>query len=187
MNMMIMPRMIITILLLCYMGNSAYSIGLHSDNQEVIVEISGWIKRKCSLKNVPHLVNLGNLTKKSSHRIEFTINCNAPFQYGISSKGGALVNLPTWKSSKSKKKIELPYHLKINILTDEGIIVDECASDTLPRVIGGAGTCLFSDSGKGVAINKAMSLNFSWNLDHKNNIAAGKYRDQLSIWVGLKP
>ena len=147
-----------------FFSTLSFAVGLTEPDQEVTIEISGWIKRTCGLKNLPTKIDLGNLETKKNQRIEFTVNCNAPFSYGISSNEGGLKYVNESKASNLKTTTMIPYHLDVTIPMDRGIIKNSCASKTLPKAIGEPAQCKFSDSGQDVSIDKTATMDISWNL-----------------------
>jgi hypothetical protein len=166
------------------LGGAVYpASALHPAGNTVKIAVTGNIVPSCSTSSAVQLLDVGNIAKAGSAKVNFAVDCNAPFQYSVRSEKGAmrLVNAP---ATAPAKRFEAPYDVRVKIpLTLGGQIDDSCNSRTMRF---GATGCKFSDSGRKIAVNQTAEMQISWG-DPQQMLAAGQYTDQLTITVGVKP
>ncbi len=88
-----------------------------------------------------------------------------------------LVDAP---AGAKREQIEVPYEVSFSIpLTPGGAINDTCKSTALRQ---GAVSCKFTNSGSKIALNQTATGQISWEASGQR-LAAGKYQDQLKIFI----
>jgi hypothetical protein len=141
----------------------------------VTIEVVGEIDPKCRLNALPVGIELGQISKSGTQLIPFQINCNAPFEYSVRSRDGALKHLDVIEASIGLVA-QIPYKLDVRIPTDEGLILDQCDSSNLS---GSSPSCGHGNSGSSTAIDQTASLTLSWNVSAE--LVAGTYSDVLTL------
>lgn len=152
---------------------------------EVKINLEGTITPSCALSGVATSAALGNLAAASGApvTVAFTVDCNAPFKYALSSVNGALKH-QTIGSAPSGFEIVREYSVRTQIATNSGAGIDQtCTSASIKT---GAVTCAFTNSGTAVAIGKAGSLALSWTAGGQP-LVAGTYQDTLTLTVSVQP
>jgi hypothetical protein len=148
----------------------------------VSIEVAGAITPSCTSQITATNVVAVDITKAGSSRLSFTVDCNTPFQYSLRSDNGALrlADAPT----SGLARTEAPYDVHFKIpLSFGGAIDDTCASVTLKQ---GAISCLFSDSGRKIAVNQIAEIQITWS-NPQEQLIPGPYTDRLSIVVSARP
>jgi hypothetical protein len=152
-------------------------------NDQVQIEIRGMVAKECSISGggrFQFVVDLGHLTESGSKKLEYSLNCNTPFRYQITSRYGAFRNHDNIKLTKRFDRV-IPYKVSVVIPTDDVIINDSCESDTIKV---GHVTCQLSDSRKGVAIDEQIQVVLSWII--QTPLVTGRYSDELTLKVIAK-
>jgi hypothetical protein len=149
---------------------------------EVSAAGQGWsgfmprVPARGRLTALPGSVNLGALTKTGTQFIPFQVNCNAPFNYSVRSREGALktgaLNVPPGFV------VKIPYSLETRIPTNEGLIIDQCGSATLAMSVP---SCGHGGSGSAIAIEQIGSLMISWAIS--DELVVGTYTDVVTLSV----
>ena len=75
----------------------------------------------------------------------------------------------------------MPYTAAVNIPTNIGAVVGSCPSW---RLRGAGATCVFPDSGEGIALSGDASLTISW--DSCQEPLAGSYSDVMTVVLGAR-
>ena len=148
----------------------------------VKIAVTGNIVPSCSTSSRVQVLDVGNIAKAGSAKVNFAVDCNAPFQYSVQSEKGAmrLVNAP---ATVPASRFEAPYNVHVKIpLTLGGQIDDTCNSKAIQL---GTSGCKFSDSGQKIAVDQTAEMRISWS-DPQQALAAGQYTDQLTITVMVK-
>ena len=166
------------------LGGAVYpASALPQPGNTVKIAVTGNIVPSCSTSSAVQVLDVGNIGKAGSAKVNFAVDCNAPFQYSVQSEKGAmrLVNAP---ATAPAKRFEAPYNLHVKIpLTLGGQIDNSCNSKAIQA---GATGCKFSDSGQKIAVEQIAEMQISWS-DPQQSLVAGQYTDQLTITVGMKP
>jgi hypothetical protein len=153
----------------------AQTTGTCADDS-IAIELIGDIEPECRLTALPGSVNLGALTKTGTQFIPFQVNCNAPFNYSVRSREGALktgaLNVPPGFV------VKIPYSLETRIPTNEGLIIDQCGSATLAMSVP---SCGHGGSGSAIAIEQIGSLMISWAIS--DELVVGTYTDVVTLSV----
>jgi hypothetical protein len=155
----------------------------------VAVKLQGDIAPVCAISSnfasgvaldVAATVDVPDITKAGSKNFSFTVNCNAPFQYHLEAKYGALTHAGGSVAAKGFAK-SVPYDVAIYIPTDSAAINDRCSGESIG--FGKAG-CRFSNSGNGIALASRSNLLVAWAPE--GIPMAGKYTDKLTLTVGVR-
>jgi hypothetical protein len=169
-------------------------------SDSVSFDLSASIANHCSLTRVgtntsPESVILAN----GSVSLNFTLNCNSPFKYSLSSGNGFLKYTgmnPTISGNSDIILKEAPYKTTFKATLEDGDIAEInqiCESAYLKASPARCNSSNdFATSGTSVAINKSASLTIS--LDNYNPpllggqpLLAGTYQDTLTLRVALNP
>lgn len=148
---------------------------------DTIVSIRGNVVPACTITGLATSLALGNLTASGSATLNFTATCNAPFSYSLDSAFGGLRH-SSGATTPSGFSALFPYTVRAILPTDAGSIDNTCTSASISN---GATTCLFSDSGTGIAINSAAQLQLGWT--GVPNLLGGNYSDTLTLTIGIRP
>ena len=155
----------------------------------VAVKLQGDIEPACAISSnfvsgaeldLAATVDVPDITKAGSKNFSFTVNCNAPFQYRLEAKYGALTHESSGVAAKGFAK-SVPYDVAIYIPTDGAAINDRCSGESIG--FGKAG-CRFSNSGNSIALASRSNLLLAWAPE--GIPIAGKYTDKLTITVGVR-
>lgn len=156
-------------------------------DERVRIGLRGQISAKCGLSEIKHSIPLqigGSQRQASSTELDFTIDCNAPFIYGLSSANGALVFRDAKGNKADRAAHHLPYRLELTVPTnDGGIISGVCHSGELEAAAPNAGGCAI-DSGQSIATGQKGRIVLRW--DGAPSLLAGDYSDGLSIVINTK-
>lgn len=131
-----------------------------------------------------------DLAEAARFDIRIKLDCNTPFAFGIVAERGKLTNLDATPDGSSYAFAK-PYRVSVALDTDRGTIrSDRCISTDL--TVGGA--CSFAadapgaglSSRRGISINRDAVLTVEWadQSTAGNRLAAGRYRDTLTLVVG---
>jgi hypothetical protein len=155
----------------------------------VAVKLQGDIEPACAISSnfasgaaldVAAVVDVPDITKAGSRNFSFTVDCNAPFQYRLEAKYGALTHSDDGVAAKGFA-VSVPYDVAIHIPTDGAAINDRCSGESIG--VGKAG-CRFSNSGNGIALASRSNLLLAWAPE--GILMAGEYTDKLTITVGVR-
>jgi hypothetical protein len=150
----------------------------------VTVKLRGEVPAHCSVHGIDagvaslRTVSLEDITKQGHADYLFRVTCNAPFEYSLEAKHGALTNM---NASPSGFANTVPYGVQVNIPNDERAISDRCPGEALRE---GNVRCHFSNSGNGIAFNGQASVSMSWNPSGLP--LTGQYIDTLTFNIGPK-
>ena len=150
----------------------------------VTVKLRGEVPAHCSVHGIDaatgslKTVSLDDVTKQGRVDYVFMVSCNAPFEYSLEAKHGALTNM---NASPSGFANTVPYGVQVNIPNDERAISDRCPGEALRE---GNVRCHFSNSGNGIAFNGQASVSMSWNPSGLP--LTGQYTDTLTFNIGPK-
>lgn len=148
---------------------------------DTIVTIRGDVVPACSVSGLATSVDLGNLTVSGAATLAFATTCNAPFDYSVESANGGLRH-SSGASAPPGFSALVPYTVRTILPTDAGTIDDTCSSTT---IVGGSTTCVFTDSGTGIAIGSASELRLGWT--GIPSLLGGSYSDTLTLTIGVRP
>lgn len=150
---------------------------------QVTINLTGTITPACALSGINPTAALGNVAAAGAVSIPFTIDCNAPFTYALSSANGGLAHQSVTTASGGFA-IAVPYAVQTVIATNSGAGIDQtCTSASIKT---GAVSCAFTNSGTAVAIQKAGSLGLTWAASSLP-LVAGTYQDTLTLTVSVQP
>lgn len=149
----------------------------------VSIEVAGIIEPRCSNTGSAYGIQVRDMATAGSDVIRFAVDCNAPFQYALTSQNGGF-KLEGAAPHSSTLAFEVPYRVSVLIpLTGGGAIKDVCESS---QIKAGVATCPFTGSGNSVAIGKTGELAVAWQASQRP-LAAGTYQDRLTVSLGLRP
>jgi hypothetical protein len=158
---------------------------LAAEASRVSLELQGRIVPKCGLTGAAGQWDFGSLGKAGARQeraLAFTVNCNAPFTYGMSSTSGELRHQSAGADGSAGG---LPYHVLVVIPTDDGgALRKSCDSAQLAGAQGQAAGCE-ADSGETTSMGKASALTVSW-IPIGGPMREGQYSDDLRISVAAK-
>lgn len=149
-----------------------------AQQQTATFDVSTTIAPACRISYTNSSLNFGELSQPGSANLSIPFSCNSNFSFVFSSRHGGLVT-HTWTPVPSPFVSLVPYNLSYNIGTDQGFLVDTCSSSNM---VGQASTCRGASTLGAAAINRTVTLSFSWNLVGRYPIA-GNYRDTLTFSV----
>jgi hypothetical protein len=152
---------------------------------KVAVKLQGEITPECGLTSgagsaVRLAVNVPDIAKPGRRDFGFTVNCNAPFDYRLEAKYGALTHEDGARTSEGFAN-SVPYDVAIYIPTQGATINDRCSGESIRA---GQVHCPFSNSGNGIALASKGRLTLAWAPDRA--LLAGQYTDRLTITVGAR-
>lgn len=155
-------------------------------NKSVQIGLRGQISAKCSLSHIgsmPLLRIAGNPSQAQSAALDFIVNCNAPFVYGLSSENGALVFRSAGDKARNPTN-HLPYRIELTLPTnDGGAISSTCDSADLAKAGLAAGACT-ADSGQAIATAQKGRIVLRWQPGQ--TLLSGDYSDGLNIQINAK-
>lgn len=156
-------------------------------NERVQISLKGQISSKCGLSQMISDLPLGiggDHAQTSSAALDFTIDCNAPFIYGLSSANGALTFRGGARGNARLAANQLPYTIELTVQTnDDGAISSTCNSTELHSALSMTGACLI-DSGQSIATDQKGRIVLRWVAGKP--LLAGDYADGLSILINAK-
>jgi len=171
----------------------APSPGLASPDETVEVVVSAVIPERCGL-GAPARAESPMLDLESAQALDFVlpVECNAPFAVAVQGEHGRLLNI-TSSPDDSGYAFDKAYGVRLTLRTDQGLVrSDRCVSSDI--VIGG--TCDFAgdrpgqglDSGGGVAVPGEVTLSIDWpdQSSQERRLAAGEYRETITLTVGAR-
>jgi hypothetical protein len=149
-------------------------------SNQIQVEVRGVVERECAISGgsgVGVAFDQIDISKAGYREISYILNCNTPFKYEIMSENGGLVRqdlsqLPHGFTSY------VPYDIVVHIPTDDVIINDRCASETIKI---GQVTCPLTHSRNGIAIDREARVTVNWTLHE--HFSAGQYSDKITLNV----
>lgn len=137
---------------------------------------------RCGISNIASRLDLGRLDQPGRTTLNFTIDCNAPFGYAITSKHGALIAGGA-ANAGDRSVPAIPYEITTSIPTTDGLVLsDTCGSASLRA---GAQACDFSTSGNAIALREAAALTVAWH--GAGAVPAGRYEDALTLTLSPQP
>lgn len=158
-----------------------------ADTREVTITLQGQIVPKCGVSGAAGQLDFGPLGMggaRQERALAFTINCNTPFTYGMSSASGEMRHQGGAAAVAGGLTGRFPYQVLVTIPTDDGgTLRKSCDSAQLARPPGPLGGCV-ADSGEATATSKTAALTVSWTAG--GLLLAGSYTDELFIRVGAK-
>ncbi len=150
---------------------------------KVAVKLQGDIPPECAVTGSlasGATIDLPDITTPGRTQYNFMVDCNAPFDYRLEAKYGALTHSDGGPVSAGFAK-SVPYDVAIYIPTDGTAINDRCSGESI-RV--GQANCRFSNSGNGVALASRGNLTLAWAPEGR--LVAGKYAENLTFTVGVR-
>jgi hypothetical protein len=144
------------------------------------VELAGRITPACTLTLAAGQVTLGDISRPGSGEANYTVNCNAPFTYTLTSRYGAFQNVNV-TSPPPGAVARVPYTVHVHIPTDDVTISDHCDSGAIQA---GRTVCAFSNSRNGIAINRTARLTLAWKPLPR--LVAGTYGDTLTLMLSAQ-
>lgn len=175
--------------------------------ESVQLNLSATIEKSCSVDRNGTGGNTATLdSDDGTVRVEFTIDCNAPFVYSLTSDEGGLVYTGTDSVGNNSDtiltQVDYSTQFKVTGLQDgnKTEIEQSCSSSSL-GIKDGAGdpapecsssSASFEDSGTAVAIGQTATLDISidnWvnGLVSGNPLMAGTFRDELILTISTNP
>ncbi len=154
-------------------------------SDRVRIGLRGHIPPKCSLTGMAGRLNFdaGGIGREGrGGTLGFTIDCNAPFIYGVSARHGSLRLSGSSDAAHSAER-HVPYHVSLTIPTEDGgTLRTECGGEMLigTSVVRGCS----ADSGNAVAMSRRGQMVVS--LSRETQVPAGSYADDLEINLALK-
>jgi len=171
-----MGRTIAALALLTALSATAFAAS------KVTVHIEGDIAPECAINGAQSAVgfplDFGDITKPGSKTLAVTVNCNAPFQYGLEAQFGAMTNVSAAEAPNGFVAV-VNYDVAIYIPTDGPAISDRCAGENLRA---GQVRCRFSNSGDSIALGSQALLTITWN-PQRGVPLTGNFVDRLTIMV----
>ena len=160
---------------------------LAAEASRVSLELQGRIVPKCALSGAAGQWDFGPLGRSGARQeraLAFTVNCNAPFTYGLSSSSGELRHQSAVAGADGLAS-RLPYQVLVVIPTDDGgTLRKSCDSAQLAGAQGQAAGCE-ADSGETTSMGKTSALTVSW-VPIGNPMREGQYSDDLRISLDTK-
>jgi hypothetical protein len=153
---------------------------------KVTVTLQGTITPECAITgNNTASPDIGDITKPGSKETNFTVNCNTPFRYRLTSLNGGFQHEAAGAGAGAAKGFttSVPYNVAVVIPTDDIPIRDTCGSASIKA---GQITCPFSDSRNGIAIDATARVTMAWTPP-REALLAGQYSDRLTFTVEAKP
>jgi hypothetical protein len=154
---------------------------------KVAVKLQGDIVPECAITGgtasgaTLAAIVLPDITKPGRFDYGFTVNCNAPFDYRLEAKYGALTH-SDGSAVSAGFVMSVPYDVAIYIPTDGTAIKDRCSGESIRL---GQAHCRFSNSGNGIALASRSSLTLAWAPEGR--LVAGQYTEKLSLTVRVSP
>lgn len=148
---------------------------------DTVVTLRGDVVPACAVAGLTTSVDLGNLTASGTTTLAFTTTCNAPFRYSLSSGYGGLRH-SSGATAPGGFSAVVPYSVRTILPTDAGTIDQTCTSAS---ILEGSVTCVFTDSGTGIAIGQSSELRLGWT--GVPNLLGGSYSDNLTLTIGIRP
>lgn len=158
---------------------------------KVAVKLQGDIAPECALTGslassavsaLGATIDLPDITTPGRTQYNFTVDCNAPFDYRLEAKYGALTNVDGVVALTQGFTHSVPYDVAIYIPTDGGAIDDRCSGASIGF---GKAACRFSNSGNRIALASRGNLVVAWAAPDGIPIA-GQYVDKLTLTVGVR-
>jgi hypothetical protein len=170
-----------------FLAASALAGDLAAEASRVSIELQGQIEPKCGLSGAAGQLDFGSLGTAGARQeraLAFTVNCNTPFTYGMSSAFGEMRHQSTVAGAGGFVG-RFPYQVLLTIPTDDGgTLRKSCESAQLAGVSGQAAGCE-ADSGETTSMGKTAALTVSWG-PVGGPLLAGQFADDLRISVGVK-
>ncbi len=157
---------------------------------KVTVKLEGEIVPECAISafgadystsTIVAAMKLGDVTRATEESFDFTVNCNAPFEYRIDAEHGALKHVAAGVAPGGFTT-SVPYDLSVRIPTEAGVIQDNCPKGSLEAA---KPSCRFSNSGSAIALSSPGRLTVNLQPDVAVPLAGG-YRDRITMTVGVQ-
>jgi hypothetical protein len=167
-------------------GLIAYSAAGRSADK-VTVKLTGEIAPECSILGADgsdgsrKALDLGDVTQPGQADYLFVVNCNAPFDYQLEARNGALL-LTDSTSNVPGFTNRVPYQVSINIPTDGIAIDDRCTGDT---ILAGQVRCQLKNSGAGIALKSKSRMTLAWSPGEAVAMV-GKYQENITLTIGIR-
>ncbi|MBJ7532819.1 hypothetical protein JDN40_01640 [Rhodomicrobium vannielii ATCC 17100] len=152
--------------------------GAKAGSQDVTITVQTTVPPSCIVSNTTPVVDLGDIMRKGSASVRVGFSCNSRFGFSLSSQNGA-VALSRSITATPAFLTSLPYSLSYHVETDTNALVDTCHSSNMKD---GASTCKGVSHANGSALQKNITLGFSWDSGDQFLIA-GTYQDVLFLRI----
>lgn len=170
-----------------FLALGASGSDLAAEASRVSIELQGHIVPKCGMSGANSRLDFGSLSMAAARQeraIAFTVDCNTPFTYALSSANGEMRG-QSEAAGAAGLLSRFPYQVLLTIPTDDGrTLRKSCDSAQLISASGQAAGCE-ADSGQTTSMGKTGVLKVSWE-PAGGRLLAGKYSDDLRISVGVK-
>lgn len=159
---------------------------LRAEASKVTIGLQGHIAPKCGLSGADGKLDFGPIGRaggRQERAIAFTVDCNTPFTYSMSSANGEMGNGSTTPDPAKTRRF--PYQVLLTIPTDDGgTLRKSCDSAHLTGGSSHVARCEV-ESGEETSMGKIANLTVSWDAT-SSPLLAGHYSDDLRISVGSK-
>ena len=166
---------------------SVFGGDLAADASRVAIELQGQIAPKCGLSGADGQLAFGSLGAAGARQervIAFTVDCNTPYTYAISSAHGEM-RVQDEVAGTAGLISRFPYRVLLTIPTDDGgTLRKNCDSAQLANISGQRSGCE-AESGETTSMGKTGALTVSWDAAG-GPLVAGHYSDDLRISVAAK-
>ncbi|MBT3072167.1 hypothetical protein KKP04_15035 [Rhodomicrobium sp. Az07] len=152
--------------------------GAKAGSQDVTITVQTTVPPSCIVSSTTPVVDLGDITRKGSASVRVGFSCNSRFGFSVSSQNGA-VTLNRSITANPPFLTSLPYSLSYQVETDTSALVDTCYSSNMKD---GASTCKGVSHANGSALQRNITLGFSWDSGDQFPIA-GTYQDVLFLRI----
>lgn len=149
---------------------------------QVQLELIGTREPRCGISDLQGRLDLGRLDRAGTSTITFTVDCNTPFSYALTSRHGSLVPL---SAPGVASEAAVAYQVATHIQTSGGpLLSDACPSISLLEE---TQSCNLSNSGNAIALNAPASITVSWQAPGARILPAGLYEDYLTLVLSPQP
>jgi spore coat protein U-like protein len=166
---------------------SAFAGDLAAEASRVSIELLGQIAPKCGLSGADGQLDFGSVgavAGRQERAIAFTVDCNTPFTYAMSSTNGEMRG-ESGASGAAGPSGRLPYQVLLTIPTDNGGTLRKSCDSTQLASTSGQGAACEADSGEATSMGRAGALTVSWGAAGRPPLA-GQYSDNLRISITPK-
>jgi hypothetical protein len=158
-----------------------------ADGNRVSIELQGQIAPKCGLSGADGRLDFGSLGAAGARQeraLAFTVNCNTPFIYAMSSTNGEMRG-QSGTAGAAGLLGRFPYQVELTIPTDDGGTLRKSCDSTQLAGASGQGAGCEAESGETTSMGKTAALTVSWD-PVGGPLLAGQYADDLRISVAAK-
>ncbi len=149
---------------------------------QVQLELIGTREPRCGIADLEGHLDLGRLDRAGTSTITFTVDCNTPFGYALTSRHGSLVPL---SAPSGDAEAAVAYQVATHIQTSGGLpLSDACPSASLLEE---TQSCTLSNSGNAIALSEPASITVSWQASGTRVLPAGLYEDYLTLVLSPQP